>query len=272
VVHQWEAGHQYSAGDVVAYGGNYYIANTDFTSSTSFETDLSKWNATGGKDAKYDISQIAMDNKTLTKVAIGSDVVGDADKNHTLATVGYIEQALAQLSFDGSKPITRQGWLGVTGFTPSTDNVADFLKKIFYPPTSALITSFNYNGIINPSTSFSYQITDGQRIVTNYVGTISIPYSTWNTTANLTFNYAITNRSVSDESDDTPIQKVELFLEGTNIGINTVNSTAATVSGSFSPLSSSFSTGIKHILNLRVTDGASNIVSLNLFVILEKAN
>lgn len=274
VVRQWETGKAYSAGESVVYNGNFYVANADFTSSDPFIKDSVKWNSWGGKDGEYDVKTLTLDGDTLTKVAVKGDVIPDPDKKHTLATVSYIDASSSTSSFDGSKAITRPGWAGVTGFTPGTENVADFLKRVFYPVSVPLVTSFNYNGLVT-SGKYSYQTADAQMIVTDYTGTVAIPYSTWNTSSGLAFNYAITNRSVQDESEDTPVRQVELFVDGNSIGSNTVNSSAAELTGTFNPEKSLFNTNIDNnqssVMRLQVTDEASNTVNLNLNITFIKA-
>lgn len=274
VVHQWETGHIYSTGESVIFNGNFYVANTDFTSANVFGKDSALWNSWGGKDAEFDTKALMLNGDTLTGVAVKDDVVSEKVKKHTLATVSYIDGASSASSFDGNKAITRPGWTGITGFNPATDNVVDFLNKVFYPVSTPLITSFNYNGVTT-SGKYSYQSADAQKIVTDQVGTMTIPYSTWNTSTGLTFNYAITNRSIADESTDTPISKVDLFLGSTNIGSNTVNSSAPTLTGNFNPIKSTFTTNIDNnqssVMRLQVTDGASNVVNLNLNITFTKA-
>lgn len=274
VIHQWETGHIYSAGEPVSFDGNFYVANTDFTSAETFPEDSERWNSWGGKDAEFDVKTLLLNGDKLTSVAVKDDVVPDEEKKQTLATVSYIDGASSTSTFDGSKAITRPGWTGITGFNPATDNVVDFLNKIFYPVSTPLITSFNYNGVTT-SGKFSSQSADAQKIVTDQVGTMTIPYSAWNTATGLTFNYAVTNRSIADESTDTPISKVDLFLGSTNIGSNTVGSSAATLTGNFNPAKSSFTTNIDNnqssVMRLQVTDDASNVVNLNLNITFTKA-
>ena len=274
VVHQWETGHIYSAGESVSFNGNFYVANTGFTSADAFPKDSALWNSWGGKDAKFDVKKLMLNGDTLTGVAVKDDVVPDIVKKHTLATVSYIDNASSTSTFDGSKAITRPGWTGITGFNPATDNVVDFLNKVFYPVSTPLITSFNYNGGTT-SGKYSFQSADAQKIVTDQVGTITIPYSAWNTATGLTFNYAVTNQSIADESTDTPISKVDLFLGSTNIGSNPVNSSAASITGTFNPVKSSFTTNIDNdqnsVMRLQVTDNASNVVNLNLNIKFTKA-
>jgi len=274
VVHQWETGHIYSAGERVSFNGNFYVANTNFTSANAFPKDSALWNSWGGKDAEFDVKTLMLNGDTLTGVAVKNDVVPELVKKHTLATVSYIDNASSTSSFDGSKAITRPGWTGITGFTPATDNVVDFLNKVFYPVSTPLITSFNYNGVTTFG-KFSSQSADAQKIVTDQVGTMTIPYSTWKTATGLTFNYAVTNQSIADQSTDTPITKVDLFLGSTNIGSNTVNSSAATITGNFNPVKSTFTTNIDNdqssVMRLQVTDNASNVANLNLNIKFTKA-
>lgn len=274
VVHQWEPEHIYSAGESVIFGGNFYVANTDFTSAETFLEDSDRWNSWGGKDAEFDVKTLLLSGDKLTGVAVKDDVVPDEEKKQTLATVSYIDGASSTSSFDGNKAITRPGWTGITGFNPATDNVVDFLNKVFYPVSTPLITSFNYNGVTT-SGQYSFQSADAQKIVTDQVGTMTIPYSVWNAATGLTFNYAVTNRSIADESTDTPISKVDLFLGGTNIGSNTINSSAPTITGNFNPVKSTFTTNIDNnqssVMKLQVTDGASNVVNLNLNITFTKA-
>lgn len=274
VVHQWEPGHIYSAGESVIFDSNFYVASTNFTSADAFVKDSALWNSWGGKDAKFDMKALMLDGDTLIGVAVKDDVVPEKVKKHTLATVSYIDGASSTSSFNGNKAITRPGWTGITGFNPETDNVVDFLNKVFYPVSTPLITSFNYNGVTS-SGKYSYQSADAQKMVTDQVGTMPIPYSVWNSATGLTFNYAVTNRSIADESTDTPISKVDLFLGSTNIGSNTVNSSAATITGNFNPLKSTFTTDVDNnqnsVMRLQITDGASNVVNLNLNITFTKA-
>jgi len=267
VVKKWETGHVYSEGECIAYEGNFYVANTGFTSAAAFKNDSVKWNSRGGKDAAYDINTIVMDGDTLTAVAKEGDVIGAGDKNHTVATVGYVDLSSTSVTLDGSKAITRPGWDGVTGFTPGTTNVSDFLKRVFYPVSSPMVTSFNCNGNTT-SGQYSYQTEDDEKVLTDHVGTITIPYSTWNTAGNITFNYEITNRSVLDGSDDTAIQTIELSFNGTSLGTNTENSPASSLSGSFTPSPSDFSPNVDANVGgkatIRVTDAAANIINLEL--------
>lgn len=276
VISEWKAGKFYTAGDCVNFESNFYVADAIFTSDASFENDSVRWNACGGKNAAFDISKIVMDGDTLTKIAISGDTIAEADRNNTLATVGYVGESSSSSSsdLDGEKAITRPGWDGVTGFIPNTENVVDFLKRVFYPVSTPLITSFNYSNVTT-SGKYSYQSEDDQKMVTDHVGTITVPYSTWNISTDLSFNYEITNRSMSDGSDDTAIKTVEMFSDGTSVGSNTLNSSAATVSGSITPDKSSFSTDIDNnqssVLNLQVTDEASNVVNLNLNITFTQA-
>ncbi len=274
VIKEWESGHVYSEGECISYDGNFYVANTGFTSATSFEDDSVSWNAWGGKDAAYDITSIVMDGDTLTAVAKEGDVISTDDRDHTVATVGYVEFSSSSAALDGTRAITRPGWDGVTGFMPGTSNVVDFLQKVFYPVSSPMITSFNYDGNTT-SGQYSYQTEDDEKVLTDHVGTVTIPYSTWNTAGNMTFNYEVTNRSVLDGSDDTAIQTVEIYFNGTSLGTNTENSLASSLSGSFTPSPTDFSPNVDANVGgkatIRVTDAAANIINLELNLSFVKA-
>ncbi len=274
VLQQWTAGNQYLAGDAVIHEGNYYTANADFTSDTSFKTDSARWNSWGGKDAEYDVKTLFLGKDTLTSAAVKEDVVADEDKKHTLATVSYVDEVGASTDFDGSKAITRPGWEGVTGMIPGTDNVADFLKKVFYPVSTPLITTFNYNGV-TAGGQYSYQSADELNVVTDHTGTITIPYGEWNKASGLTFNFEITNRSLADGSEDTPVEQVRLLVDGVEIDASVLNSMSPQISGNFMPEKSSFATDIdfnqSSVLSLQVEDGAANRVALNLNITFVKA-
>lgn len=266
VVKEWQSGHIYSSGDAVFYNGNFFVADTSFTSSGNFEADTA-WNAWGGKDAAFDINRMVMGGDTLTAVAKKGEVIDSAAGNQTIATVGYVENVSASSTFDGQRSITRPGWDGVTGLTPGTSTVTDFLQKVFYPVSSPMVTSFNYNGNTN-SGKYSYQTEDAQKVVNDYIGTITIPYCTWDTAANLTFNYEITNRSVLDASTDTKIKTVDLSFNGTSMGSNAENSLSNPLSGNFSLIPGNFSPDVDKNVSgkatIKVTDEASNIVKLDL--------
>jgi hypothetical protein len=272
VTQSWEAGHVYSIGDFVAYNGNYYIANAAFTSSALFVTDVN-WNRAGGKDAVYDVSKLYLNGNFVSKVAKGGDVVTTALLDSTLVTAGYVSQATSNSSFSGTKAITRPGWVGITGFNPNTGTVADFLNKVFYPVSSPLVTSFNYNGVVN-SGQYSYETADAQKVVTDNLGTVPINYSVWSAATNLTFNYIVNNRSVAD-GDNKKITKVELYNGVTSLGNNAIGTITTPLSGSFLVPKTSLTTNVDgnspNVLTLRVTDEASNVVNLNLTTTLNQA-
>ncbi len=256
VSNKWMPAKDYVAGNFVEYDGNFYIANTTFTSDASdFAVDAANWNYAGGKDAKYKIAEMQMDNQSLTKVAVNGTTVDPADVNTTIATVGYI-QANSNSAFDANKIITRTGLDGITGQNFNTTTVTDFLNKVFFPVLSPVISSFRYNTNTTAG-QYSYQTADPEtKVVTDHVGTVTIPYSTWNGLGNVVFNYDITKRDGT-----SAITKVELFKNGVTQG--TVVDGA--VSGTFSLATAGF-TNIDATQNipmtLTVTDDASNEVSL----------
>ena len=130
VIRQWETGHLYSAGESVIFDGNFYVANTGFTSADTFPKDSALWNSWGGKDAEFDVKALMLNGDTLTGVAVKNDVVPDEEKIHTLATVSYIDGAsegeVSYNSVDGSL-YTYNGtaWVKVV----AADNLGDHTAK-----------------------------------------------------------------------------------------------------------------------------------------------
>jgi hypothetical protein len=170
------------------------------------------------------------------------------------------------VGFDGTRAITRAGWTGVTGLKPSTATLIAFLNKVFYPVSSPMITSLNYNGQTS-GTLYSYETQDVQKVVSDFPGTITIPYSTW-VGGTFPFNYNVTNRSATD-GGNSPIQTIELYNQSTLLGTNTIKALTLTLSGSFSLNKSNFITDIDNIktnnsVTLKVTDASSNVVTLPL--------
>ena len=267
VSNKWIPAHEYATGNFVEYGGNFYIANTDFTSdATDFATDADKWNYAGGKDAKYYMSEMKMDGQSLTKVAVATTTVPTDVADNTLVTVGYMNANGGVSTFDANRTITRTGLDGITGQNLNTSTVTDFLNKLFFPVLSPVITSFNYNSNTT-SGQYSYQTADAEtKVVTDTEGTVTIPYSTWSSLTDLVFNYSITQRDGSSS-----ITNVELLKSGTSLGAVTDGA----LSGLFNLTASSY-TNIDATqtipLTLQVTDDASNVVDLVLNTVLTKAN
>lgn len=270
VINGWEPGRAYAIGDYVAYQKNYYIANTTFTSdATSFATDAANWNNAGGKDSKYSASQLTMDSKTLSKVAVTGTIVPVLDVDKTIVTVGFINGIVGGggSAFDANKIITRTGLPGITGSNYNTATITDFLNKIFFPVLSPMATSFRYD-VNNTAGQFSYQDENATtKVVTDHPGTVTVSYSVWNGLgANIAFNYAITKRDPSSS-----ITKVELFKSGVSKG----SIVDGALTGSFTLAKSDFINidATQNIpLTLTVTDNASNVVSLILNTSFTQAN
>ncbi len=198
--------------------------------------------------------------------------LSDTLNGNVLTSVGYVHKSLKEggnnINFlFGEKEVTRTGLPGVTGVSMNADNLEDFLKKIFFPVTSPKIETFNYE---NGSTAgqFSYQAEDAQGLLSDNVGTLNIPFSTWRA-GNLEFFYEVENRSVrpTDTSDDTPIDSVVLYNGATRLNMNVVGSLDPTISGSFVTDRSMFSVdtngvGSNNELALIVHDAYPNVVPL----------
>ena len=91
VSNKWIPAHPYVQGNMVQYNGNYYIANTSFTSDpATFSNDIANWNDAGGKDGKYSVTELRMDNEIFSKVSISGSTVVPGDEDKTLVTVGYL--------------------------------------------------------------------------------------------------------------------------------------------------------------------------------------
>lgn len=188
-------------------------------------------------------------------------------------TTSQISDFLASINtsgsgaFDANKTVTRTGLNGITGSNFNTTTIIDFLNRVFFPVLSPTITSFRYDGKNNAG-QFSYQEENATtKVVTDHAGSVIMPYSEWNTPgSNIVFNYSITKRD-----PNIAITKVELFKNGVAVG--TVSS--GSLSGSFSLQKSSFTSSeiTQNIpLTLKVTDNASNIVSLVLNVSIGQMN
>lgn len=268
VINSWEPGHTYALGDYIAYQGNFYVANAAFTSdANAFATDAGKWNNAGGKDGKYSATELKMDNQVLSKVAASGTTVQDADKDKTIATVGFVNSSGG--SFDANKTITRAGLNGITGSNFQTTNIVDFLNKLFFPVLGPKIKSFKYNNNSEAS-KFSSQIENpATKVITDNVGHINIEFGDWNG-QDLAFNYDLEQRDAT-----IPITKVELLKNGVSIADPVTNgSTAGTLT-----LKKSISVNFTNVditqdipVTLKVTDNSSNEVSLDLNVSFIKAN
>lgn len=257
VINAWQPSHAYVQGDYVVYEGNFYVANSTFTSdATTFANNGANWNNAGGKDGKYTATEIKMDSQTLSKVAASGTTVADADKDKTLATAGFVLTNAGGSTFDANRIITRTGLDGITGQNFQTTNVTDFLNKIFFPVLSPMITSFRYNEN-NAAGQFSYQDQNTEtKVVSDHPGTVSFTYASWSSLPNLVFKYNITKR---DEASS--IIRAELFKGGVSQGAITDGAT----SGSFSLDKAGFTNidATQNIpLTLTVTDNASNVVNL----------
>ncbi len=247
VIYLWEANRDYVVGEYVSYDGNFYVANTDHTSSATFLPDILKWNNAGGKDGKYTVTEMQMDGKTLNKVAInGTDVVAGTE-NNTIATVGYLNG-----NFNGKRAVTRSGLTGISGVNFNTATLADFLNKVFFPSPIPYFNYFRYNNVGAPTTVYSWQEVDPvTQVVADHIGTVSVPYATWSILANFTFKYDLTQQDPT-----VPISKVEIFDGATLLGSNVGNITT----GSFTiPKSKAYTS-----LTIRITDDSGSEVNLAL--------
>lgn len=269
MVHQWQAGRDYHVGESVAYSDNFYVANVDLTSNVNFENDSVKWNAWGGKDAKYDISEIVMDGDTLTKVARKNDVVNNTDINKTLATVGFVNGALGSSTFNANRIVTRTGLDGITGQNYNTSTVTDFLDKLFFPVLGPVITLFSCDKNTLQG-QFSFQtVNPTTKVVNDNIGSVTFPYSAWSNTSvpNLVFDYALTKRDVA-----CVINSVELFNGASSLGSLV---TDGALSGSIQVPKANFTNAdvTKTItLTLKVTYDVSNVSSLDFTASFTKAN
>lgn len=259
VINSWEPNHNYTQGDYVAYQGDYYVAKTiAFTSAATFEADNANWNNAGGKSGKYFATELKMDNQVLSKVATSASTVQEADKDNTIATVGFVNSSGG--SFDAKKAITRAGLSGITGTNFQSTNIVDFLNKLFFPVLGPKIKSFKYNNN-SEAGKFSSQIEDpATKVITDNKGHINIEFGDWNGLTELTFNYDIETRDAT-----IPITKVELLKDGVSIADAVTNGSPT---GTLT-LKKSISHNFTNVditqdipVTLKVTDNSSNEVSL----------
>lgn len=257
VINGWEPAHLYATGDYVAYNGNFYVANSAFTSdATTFATDVTKWNNAGGKDGKYTVSELKMDAQTLSKVAITGTSVLPADADKTIATVGFVNSGDGSGSIDANRNVTRSGLTGITGQNFGSTTVADFLNKLFFPTLAAT----------PPTSTFS-------------TATTTFPYSTWKSwpsyTSNLSFSWSVTNVSQTDDTDDKLITSIKLKSGATELA--TVPSpTGTNQSGTFSSIplqntNGNVTTDFAKTYTLEVIDAQPNTVNKNIVVTMSKA-
>lgn len=170
-------------------------------------------------------------------------------------------------TYNGNRTITRTGLPGITGQNFGTETIADFLDKVFFPVLSPYITSFRYNTNIVAG-QYSYQTADPDtKVVTNYPGTVTFPYSSWSTSSTLIFNYDIAKRDAS-----SPIVSVELIKGGAAIATNFGDVT----SGSFANVNTADFVNVDATQNvtltLKVTFNTTDVVSLDLNTSFTKAN
>jgi hypothetical protein len=253
--------------------------NTDLTPGISGDVNL------GSSDKRfgnlYLTDSIFMGQDTIIDIAQAKDwVEADTLNGTTISSVGYTHKALKEGGNEidflyGTKPVTRTGLPGVTGQSMDVANIEEFLKKIFFPVTSPKINSFNYNGVVTAG-NFSYQDEDAQRLLSDNVGTVSIPFSVWNA-SNFTFNYQVENRSVrpTDTSEDTPIDSVVIYNGPVRLAKNVHGVLDANISGSYSLAKDGFSVDIDNPvtnkLSVNVYDAYPNVVPLKLDVNFEPA-
>ena len=254
VIYGWQANHVYTTGEYVEYLGNFYVANTDLTSSGTFVTDALKWDNAGGKDGKYTIKVLKMDGQTLNKVAISSSVVAAGTEDNTLVTAGYASNA----PFDGNRVVTRAGLTGISGVNFGTATIAAFLNKVFFPILSPMISYFRYQDNMTAG-QYSYQTEDASRLLIDHVGTVTLGYLEYLGLTNLVFKYNINKRDPS-----RAITKVEL-LSSTGSLLGTISD--GLITGTFTFPKSNYSG-----LTLKVYDDASNITSLSVTTSFTLAN
>jgi hypothetical protein len=253
--------------------------NTDLTPGVSGDVNL------GSSDKRfgnlYLSDSVFMGQDTIIDIAQAEDwVEADTLNGTTISSVGYTHKALKEGGNEidflyGTKPVTRTGLPGVTGQSMDVANIEEFLKKIFFPVTSPKINSFNYNGVVTAG-NFSYQDEDAQRLLTDNVGSVSIPFSVWNAST-FTFNYEVENRSVrpTDTSEDTPIDSVVIYNGPVRLAKNLHGVLDANISGSYSLTKGGFSVDIDNPvtnkLSVNVYDAYPNVVPLKLDVNFEPA-
>jgi len=216
VINVWEPSHAYVAGDYVAYQQNYYVANSSFTSDAStFATNAANWNNAGGKDSKYLVSELTMDSKALSKVAVTATTVPVADLDKTITTAGYVAALTGGgASINTNRIITLSG-TNVTGqnLGAGGKTMAQFFDAFFFPAVAA-----------TPPAS------------TLTTTTTTFPYSTWKSwgnppSNNLSFAWTVTNLSLTDNTDDKAITSIKLKSGATEFA--NITPTGGNQSGSF---------------------------------------
>ena len=199
----------------------------------------------------------------------------DTLNGNTLSSVGYTHKAINEGGNEvaflyGNKPVTRTGLPGVTGQSMDVENLEDFLKKIFFPVTSPKVLSYNYNGVVTAG-NYSYQDEDAQGLLSDVIGNISVPFSTWSVIP-FDINYEVENRSVrpTDSSEDTPIDSVVIYSGSTRLAQNVHGVLDANISGGFTLDRNVFVVDTDNVstnvLTLTVYDAYPNAVPLNLNV------
>ncbi|MFB6319826.1 hypothetical protein [Saccharicrinis sp. FJH54] len=189
------------------------------------------------RNVTFNNSNLIINGDSLNAVADkGETFANEADSAKAVTSLATVDSMIVEggnnINFAfGTKTITRAGWDGVTGAQMNVDNLEDFLKKLFFPVSSPLIQFFGINGESNTAL-YSYQTEDAvSKVVTNHVGTATVPYSNWNGATNYTLGYNVYNRSVNDESDDTALDSIVWLLNGVRQGVVAVGNLNSNNSG-----------------------------------------